>query len=121
MEIWQAAILGLVQGLTEFLPVSSSGHIAFFNAVFNTDADVMFFTLILHLGTLVAVCVIFWKDIIALFKKPFKTLGLLVLATIPAAVVGVAIEFCGLDEILLARNCVGIVLCVFFLVTAVAY
>ncbi|MDE5667831.1 MAG: undecaprenyl-diphosphate phosphatase [Clostridia bacterium] len=119
MEIWQAAILGLVQGLTEFLPVSSSGHIAFFNAVFNTDADVMFFTLILHLGTLVAVCVIFWKDIIALFKKPFKTLGLLVLATIPAAVVGVAIEFCGLDEILLARNCVGIVLCVFFLVTAV--
>ena len=115
MEIWQAAILGLVQGLTEFLPVSSSGHIAFFNAIFNTDADVMFFTLILHLGTLVAVCVIFWKDIIALFKKPFKTLGLLVLATIPAAVVGVVIEFCGLDEILLARNCVGIVLCVFSL------
>ncbi len=123
MEIWQAAILGLVQGLTEFLPVSSSGHIAFYNAIFSStggsDIDVMFFTIILHLGTLVAVCAIFWKDIIALFKKPFKTLGLLVLATIPAAIVGVVIEFCGLDDILLARNCVGIVLCVLFLVTAV--
>ena len=122
MEIWQAAILGLVQGLTEFLPVSSSGHIAFFNAVFGgaagSEIDVTFFTIILHLGTLVAVCVVFWRDIIALFKKPFKTLGLLVLATIPAGIVGVVIEFCKLDDILLARNCIGIVLSVFFLVTA---
>ncbi|MDE6666996.1 MAG: undecaprenyl-diphosphate phosphatase [Clostridia bacterium] len=118
MEIWQAAILGLVQGLTEFLPVSSSGHVAFFNAIFDSKVDVTFFTLILHLGTLVAVCVVFWRDIIALFKKPFKTLGLLVLASIPAAVVGVIIEFCKLDDILLARSCVGIVLSVFFLVTA---
>ncbi|MDE7083233.1 MAG: undecaprenyl-diphosphate phosphatase [Clostridia bacterium] len=119
MEIWQAAILGLVQGLTEFLPVSSSGHIAFFDAIFNTQTDVVFFTLILHLGTLVAVCAVFWRDILALFKKPFKTLGLLVLATIPAAIVGVVIEACGLDDILLARECVGIVLSVLFLVTAV--
>lgn len=123
MTIWQAAILGLVQGLTEFLPVSSSGHVAFFNAVFTSSGggsiDVTFFTLILHLGTLVAVCAVFCKDIIALFKKPFKTLGLLALATIPAAIAGVVIEVCGLDDILLARSCVGIVLCVFFLVTAV--
>lgn len=123
MEIWQAAILGLVQGLTEFLPVSSSGHIAFFNAIFSSTTgstiDVTFFTIILHLGTLVAVLVVFWRDVIALFKKPFKTLGLLVLATIPAGIVGVVIEFCRLDDILLARNCVGIVLSVFFLVTAV--
>ena len=119
MEIWQAVILGLVQGLTEFLPVSSSGHIAFYNAIFNTETDVMFFTVILHLGTLVAVCAVFWKDIIALSKRPFKTLGFLVLATVPAAVVGVVIEFCHLDDFLLARSCVGIVLCVLFLVTAV--
>lgn len=124
MEIWQAAFLGLVQGLTEFLPVSSSGHIAFYDAIFKgatggSGIDVMFFTIILHLGTLVAVCAVFWKDIIALFKKPFKTLGLLVLASIPAAIVGVIIELCKLDDIILAPNCVGIVLCVFFLVTAV--
>lgn len=123
MEIWQAAVLGLLQGLTEFLPVSSSGHIAFFNAIFTScgqsEIDVVFFMLILHLGTLVAVCVVFWKDILALFKKPLKNLGLLVLATIPAGVVGVIIELCRLDDILLAQNCVGIVLCVFFLTTAI--
>lgn len=119
MEIWQAAIFGLLQGLTEFLPVSSSGHIAFYSAVLNINTDVVFFSLILHLGTLVAVCTVFFKDIIALFKKPFKNLGLLVLATIPAGVVGVVIELLDLDEILLARDCVGIVLCVFFLTTAV--
>ena len=57
MEIWQAVILGFVQGLTEFLPVSSSGHIAFLQGVFGVnDSDTaLFFTIILHLGTLVAV------------------------------------------------------------------
>lgn len=118
MEIWQAAFLGLVQGLTEFLPVSSSGHVAFFDAIFNTETDVVFFTIILHLGTLTAVCVVFWKDIIALFKRPLKNLGLLALATVPAGLVGVVFELLNLDEILLNRNCVGIVLSVFFLVTA---
>ena len=99
MEIWQAAILGLVQGLTEFLPVSSSGHIAFVEGLFKIDDSsiAMFFMIILHLGTLVAVCVVFWKDILALFKKPFKTLGLLVLATVPAAVVGIRVEVVDVD------------------------
>ncbi len=120
MEIWQAIILGLVQGLTEFLPVSSSGHVAFFQGVFgiNDDHIALFFTIILHLGTLVAVCVVFWKDIIALFKKPFKTLGFLVLATVPAVISGLLVKFFDLDEILLNRSCMGIVLAVFFFVTA---
>ncbi len=120
MEIWQAIILGLVQGLTEFLPVSSSGHVAFFQGVFgiNDDQIALFFTIILHLGTLVAVCVVFWKDIIALFKKPFKTLGFLVLATVPAVISGLLVKFFDLDEILLNRSCMGIVLAVFFFVTA---
>ncbi len=120
MEIWQAIILGLVQGLTEFLPVSSSGHVAFFQGVFgiNDDEIALFFTIILHLGTLVAVCVVFWKDIIALFKKPFKTLGFLALATVPAAITGLLFEYFDLDEIFLSRACMGIVLAVLFLVTA---
>ena len=91
MEIWQAVILGLVQGLTEFLPVSTSGHIAFFQGIFGiSESDIaLFFTIILHLGTLVAVCVIFWRDILDLFKKPFHTLGFLILATIPAGLAGI--------------------------------
>ncbi|MBD5584475.1 MAG: undecaprenyl-diphosphate phosphatase [Clostridia bacterium] len=120
MEIWQAVILGLVQGLTEFLPVSSSGHIAFFQGVFGiNDSDIaLFFSIILHLGTLVAVCVIFWKDIIALFKKPFKTLGLLVLASIPAGIMGIIFELCDLDAVFLGEY-MGVFLCVFFLITAI--
>ena len=119
MEIWQAVILGFIQGLTEFLPVSSSGHIAFFQGLFHiNDADIaLFFSIILHLGTLVAVCVVFWRDILALFKKPFKTLGLLVLATIPAGVVGVLYELLDLDLIFRGYY-MGIFLAVFFLITA---
>jgi len=120
MEIWQAVILGLVQGLTEFLPVSSSGHVAFFQGVFGVnDEDIaLFFTIILHLGTLVAVCVVFWREILELFKKPYKTLGLLVLATIPAAVTGLIFELVDADKVLLSTENMGIVLAVFFTVTA---
>lgn len=120
MEIWQAVILGLVQGLTEFLPVSSSGHVAFFQGVFGiSDQDIaLFFTIILHLGTLVAVCIVFWKDILDLFKKPFKTLGLLVLATIPAGITGLIFELSDLDGVFLNPAYMGIFLCIFFLITA---
>ena len=119
MEIWQAVILGFIQGLTEFLPVSSSGHIAFFQGIFhiNDDDIALFFSIILHLGTLVAVCVVFWRDILDLFKKPLKTLGLLVLATIPAGVVGILYEVFDLDLIFRGYY-MGIYLAVFFLITA---
>ena len=119
MKIWQAVILGLVQGLTEFLPVSSSGHIAFFQGVFGiNDADIaLFFTIILHLGTLVAVCAVFWKDIIALFKKPFHTLGYLIIATIPAGITGLLFELLHLDDVFFGEY-MGIFLGIFFLITA---
>ncbi len=118
IEIWQAVVLGLVQGLTEFLPVSSSGHIAFFQHCFGITDITLFFSIILHLGTLVAVCVIFWRDILALFKKPFKTMGFLVLATIPAAIVGLLLDDL-IEEAVLNGKYFGIILACFFLVTAV--
>ncbi len=117
MQIWQAIVLGLVQGLTEFLPVSSSGHIAFFERCFGMQDIKLFFSIILHLGTLVAVCVVFWKDILDLFKKPFKTLGFLVVATIPAAVVGLFAD--GPIEKAINGKYFGIIIAVFFLVTAI--
>lgn len=118
MEIWHAIVLGLIQGLTEFLPVSSSGHIALFQSIFGlADDNAMFFSIILHLGTLVAVCIVFRKAILNLFKKPFKLLGMLVLASVPAAVTGLLFEYFDLDAVLLGEY-KGIILAVFFTVTA---
>lgn len=119
MQWWQAIVLGLTQGLTEFLPVSSSGHLTFLQRVLgiNVGGAALFFNIILHLGTLVAVCIIFWKDIIALFKKPFKTLLFLVVASIPAAVAGLLLDDV-IEEHLMGGAYVGVVLAVFFTFTA---
>lgn len=119
MQWWQALILGLTQGLTEFLPVSSSGHLTFLQRVLgiNIGGAELFFNIVLHLGTLVAVCIIFWRDILDLFRKPFKTLLYLVVATIPAGVAGLLLDDV-IEEHLMGGKYVGIVLAVFFTFTA---
>ncbi len=117
MEIWQALILGFVQGLTEFLPVSSSGHLVFFQEIMGIqleDSMMLLFDIILHIGTLVAVCAIFWNDILDLFKKPFKTMLYLILATIPAALVGLFLDD-WIEEVFYG----GAFLAIGFIVTAI--
>ena len=89
MEIWQAIVLGAVQGFTEFLPVSSSGHLILLQNWFGISQNVVFYSIMLHIGTLIPVVIVLWKQIVGLFKKPFSKFGYLVLATIPAAIVGV--------------------------------
>ena len=91
MKILQSSILGLVQGLTEFLPVSSSGHLIVFKKLFGIDQEQfgLTFDIALHFATLIAVFIVFWPDILAILKKPVQKLtGLLIIATIPAALVG---------------------------------
>ena len=89
MEIWQAIVLGAVQGFTEFLPVSSSGHLILLQNWFGITENVIFYSVMLHLGTLVPVLLVLYKEVFALFKKPFNKLWFLILATIPAGVVGI--------------------------------
>lgn len=88
MNVFQAIVLGIVQGLTEFLPVSSSGHLVLFQKLLNTGEINLFFDTMLHVGTLFAVIVVFWQDVVRIIKKPVQKLtGLLIIATIPAVVI----------------------------------
>lgn len=85
MSIWNAVILGLVQGLTEFLPVSSSGHLSILNNLFSmtmTDDGHLFFDVLLHLGTLGSICIVYWKDIRQMF---FETIGIVNLGPLAGA------------------------------------
>lgn len=89
MEIWQAIVLGAVQGFAEFLPVSSSGHLILIQRFLGVEEGTLFFDVMLHIGTLIPVFIIFFKDILGLFKKPFNKLLWLIIATIPAGLTGV--------------------------------
>jgi undecaprenyl-diphosphatase len=73
MNWLQAIILGIVQGLTEFLPVSSSGHLELGKHIFGIDAESNFyFTIAVHGATVLSTLAVFWKDIAALFKGLFR-------------------------------------------------
>ncbi len=75
MTLFESVILGLVQGLAEFLPISSSGHLAALQHIFGIDgSNVLTFTVMLHFGTLVAIFVVYWKDIVDLVKELFATI-----------------------------------------------
>jgi undecaprenyl-diphosphatase len=68
VEIWQAIVLGIVQGLTEFLPISSSGHLVIFPWLLDWETPGLAFDAALHLGTLLAVIAYFFKDIVRMVK-----------------------------------------------------
>jgi undecaprenyl-diphosphatase len=73
MEWWQAVLLGIVQGLTEFLPVSSSGHLMIFKELLGVDGEgFLDFTVTVHFATVVATLVVFWSAIVQLLKGFFK-------------------------------------------------
>ncbi len=92
MTVLQSVILGIVQGLTEFLPISSSGHLVFVQKIFNISGA-MTFDVLVHFGTLVAVIAVFRQDIISILKKPWQKLTLLlIVATIPTGIMGIALQ-----------------------------
>lgn len=74
MNILEAVIQGVVQGLTEFLPVSSSGHLNITQHILGAAEDNLFFSVMLHIGTLVAVCAFYHKLILRLIKEFFRTI-----------------------------------------------
>lgn len=70
MSLLQAIIMAIIQGLTEFLPVSSSGHLALFKILFDVETDTgILYDVLLHVGTLAAICLVYYKDIFRLFVE----------------------------------------------------
>lgn len=89
MTALHAILLGAIQGLTEFLPVSSSGHLVIFQHILGVQESPLTFDVMLHMGTLLAVFVAFWDDIIDILRRPFTRLTyLIVVGCIPAAIAG---------------------------------
>ncbi len=103
MELIKAIVLGLVQGLTEFLPVSSSGHLVISSELLNFHEQGVVFNVFLHLGTLLSVIIVFREELAAMVKAPFQFFAgdaeaevrkyffwdvYIIIATLPAVVVG---------------------------------
>lgn len=113
MDILQAIFIGIVQGLTEFLPVSSSAHLIFVQELLGVNQPGLAFDVLLHLGTLIAVISYFFKDIIEMIKaffssiadlfrgkfkqgfkeEPYKKLAwMVIIGTIPVGIIGVVFD-----------------------------
>ena len=106
MSFFQAIVLGLVQGLTEFLPVSSSGHLVLVPALLRWPAPGLAFTVAVHVGTLLAVLIYYRRDWTAIVVRTFqwlstrsrpipdevRLLAALIIGTIPGAIVGLTLE-----------------------------
>ena len=90
MGWFEGILLGVIQGLTEFLPVSSSGHLTIVSYFLNAKDAGLTFDILLHFATLISVIICYRKDLWELIKHPFqKYVGLIIIASIPAGIAGV--------------------------------
>lgn len=116
MSLLQAIILGIFQGIAEFLPISSSGHLAVLQNLFNIKEGNLFFTEMLHFGTLISIVVVYFNDIIKMIVEFFKLINtlfyntyhkkkkqirlnshqklalLIIMGSIPTAIIGLTFE-----------------------------
>ena len=112
MHFWEAIILGIIQGLTEFLPVSSSGHLVLAQNLLGISSPGVVLEVVLHLGTFISVLIVYWQDVVGIFRGLFSLISnptakrripkelttyrrmviLLFLGTIPTGIFGVLLE-----------------------------
>ncbi len=101
MSLLEALVLGIIQGITEFLPVSSSGHLQIGAAILGIKStDNLLFTIIVHGATVLSTLIVFWKEIVSIFKGLFKfelneetkLVIYIIISMIPVGVVGIFFE-----------------------------
>lgn len=111
MTYFQAIILGIFQGISEFLPISSSGHLVVLQHFFSIEEGNLFFTEMLHFGTLISIFIVFFNDIIKIIAEFFKMIGqgiknkkfqltniyqkmaiLIIVGSIPTAIIGLLFQ-----------------------------
>jgi len=140
MTYLESVVLGLVQGLAEFLPISSSGHLALLQQWFGIEEDkVLLFAVLLHVGTLISVFIVYWRDIwellvelvltikdiftgkgLRLNERPVRKLGVMIIvATIPTGIIGILFNdfFNGLYNSVIPIG-IGLIITGFLLVIA---
>ena len=100
MSLWIICLLCIVQGLTEFLPISSSGHLTLVEQLFGIEDNLLLINLFLHLATLVAVIVVYRKIIWKLIKKPFQPLTYkLIISTLFTCIISLIFEYFSLESL----------------------
>lgn len=97
MNLFEILTLAVVQGVTEFLPISSDGHLVIADALLSKapEAALIRINIVLHLGTLLSVLIFFWRDIVRLAGADRRVIPLLIVGTIPAVIVGLPLKYFG--------------------------
>lgn len=115
--MFSAIVLGIVQGVTEFLPISSTAHLVIIPWLFDWGGTVnsLAFDVALHAGTLASLFICFWRDVVEMLTAKRALLGLLLMATVPAAAAGVLLTDY-VDGVLRSPSLIALMLAVFGLV-----
>ncbi|MEC9095210.1 MAG: undecaprenyl-diphosphate phosphatase [Planctomycetota bacterium] len=101
MDLWELILLAIIQGITEFLPVSSSGHLVAVSSFINIENPQLGdLNIALHFGTLLAICCVYFQQIKKLFSSDRKLLAPLIIASIPAGAVGLTLVILDLEQTL---------------------
>jgi len=96
IQLWHILVLAVVQGIAEFLPISSSGHVVIVAELLSPggaeEFDVSEVNIVLHVGTLLSILLFYWQRVVRLIVDDHRTIGLLIVGTIPAVVIGVPVK-----------------------------
>lgn len=92
MGLWQIFLLAVVQGVTEFLPISSSGHLVIVAALTGVTDNVVDLNIVLHVGTLLSILVFYWTRVWRLLGEDRRLIGLLIVGTVPVVLLGVPLK-----------------------------